>query len=217
MLTLAELERWLALAVCVYHGSIHATLRQTPAGQWAEAATRDVAPPMVTNETAFLVDFLPVERRTLSRSGFVWDHVQYFCNALKPLIARRERLGRMVLRRDPRDLSRIWVLDPDSSTYIQVPYRNLSHPPISLWEHKAAVKKLREAGRAQVDEDALFRMVEQMRTITDEAAKTSRKARRDAQRRTAVLDPVTPLPMSAPPPDQDGGVTAQPFAVIEQW
>lgn len=62
---------------------------------------------MVSNATAFLVDFLPVIRRTLSRAGFVIDHVGYFSNALKPWIARRDRLDRFVLRRDPRDISRI--------------------------------------------------------------------------------------------------------------
>ena len=111
----------------------------------------------MTSETAFLVDFLPVIRRTLTRTGFVIDHVQYYCDALKPWIARREQLGRFVIRRDPRDISRIWVLDPDGDAYLQVPYRTLSRPPISVWEQRAAVARLREQGRAQVDEDALFR------------------------------------------------------------
>jgi len=37
----------------------------------------------VTNESAFLVDFLPVIRRTLTRTGFVIDHIHYFADALK--------------------------------------------------------------------------------------------------------------------------------------
>jgi hypothetical protein len=59
-----------------------------------------------------LVDFLPVIRRTVTRTGFVIDHIHYYSNALKPWIVRRERLGKFVVRRDPRDLSRIWVPDP---------------------------------------------------------------------------------------------------------
>ena len=101
--------------------------------------------------------------RRLCITGFVIDYVGYFCDALKPWIARRGQLGRFVIRRDPRDISRIWVLDPDGATYLQVPYRTLSHPPISAWEQRAAVARLREQGRAQVDEDALFRMAGQMR------------------------------------------------------
>jgi putative transposase len=183
----------------------------------------------VTSESAFLVDFLPVIRRTLTRSGFVIDHIHYFAAALKPWIARRQDLGRFVIRRDPRDLSRIWVLDPDGASYLEIPYRTLSHPPVSIWEHRAALERLRAEGRAQVDEDALFRMVDTMRTITDTAQATTRKARRDAERRrerttrppagTARLAPR--VPAECPPDSTDSAIEgdgpARPFEVIEQW
>jgi putative transposase len=217
-LTLRELQRWLALAVACYHGEVHETLGRTPAGVWAEKVAESGPPVTVTNEAAFLVDFLPVIRRKLSRSGFVIDHVQYYCDALRPWIARREQLGRFILRRDPRDISRIWALDPDGDAYLEVGYRTLSRPPISAWEQKAAVARLRELGRAEVDENALFAMVEQMREIADTAAATTRKARRDRERRSAV--PARPGPVVAVPPPlaQDtAGVEAKPFEVIEQW
>jgi len=216
VLTLGELQRWLALAVACYHGEIHDGLGRTPAGMWAEKAAETGAPTVVTNETAFLIDFLPVIRRSLRRTGFVIDHVQYFGNTLRPWIARREQLGRFVLRRDPRDISRIWVLDPEGGAYIEVPYRTLSHPPISAWEQQAAIARLRERGRAEVDEDKLFAMVAQMRTITEQAAASTRKARRDRQRRAEY--PVRPQssPLDVPPADTDT-VAARPFEVIEQW
>ncbi|MGW5187827.1 Mu transposase C-terminal domain-containing protein [Kribbella sp. NPDC004138] len=128
-----------------------------------------------------------------TRSGFVVDHVQYFSDALKTCVARREQLGKFVLRRDPRDISRVWVLDPDGMTYVAVPYRVQSRPPISIWEQQAAIARLREQGRADVDEQALFATVEQMREITDTAAATTRSARRDRERLTAV-------PVGAEPP-----------------
>ena len=226
-LTLRELQRWLALAVASYHGQVHGTTWQTPAARCAEGIAASGGPVTVTKEAAFLVDFLPVIRRTLTRSGFVIDHVHYFADALKPWIARRQNLGQFVLRRDPRDLSRIWVLDPDGTSYLEVPYRTLSHPPVSLWEHRAAVERLRAEGRAQVDEEALFRTVETMRTITGTAQATTRKARRDAERRRerttstpAGSARVTPVPPGIP---ADAGIgtsdapAAQPFEVIEQW
>ncbi|MFJ9713371.1 Mu transposase C-terminal domain-containing protein [Streptomyces sp. NPDC101234] len=220
-LTLRELQKWLALAVACYHREVHERLGRTPAGVWADKVTEAPRPVTVTNETAFLIDFLPVIRRTLSRSGFVIDHVQYFSDALKPWIARRERLGRFVLRRDPRDISRIWVLDPDGTAYAEVPYRTPSRPPISTWEQKAAVARLRELGRAEVDENALFAMVAQMREITDAAAATTRKARRDRQRRDVAaasrLHSVTPAKPPAPIAGQDERPDAAPFKEIEQW
>lgn len=217
-LTLRELQRWLALAVACYHGEIHDTLGRTPAAAWAEKVTESGRPVTVTSETAFLVDFLPVIRRTLTRSGFVIDHVQYYSDALKPWIARREQLGRFILRRDPRDISRIWALAPDGDAYLEVGYRTLSRPPISAWEQQAAVTRLRELGRADVDENALFAMVEQMRQITETAAATTRKARHDKERRSAM--PARPGPAPAvphPPAPGTASAEARPFEVIEQW
>lgn len=173
----------------------------------------------MANEAAFLVDFLPVIRRTLTRTGFVIDHVRYFCDALKPWIAGRGGLDRFVIRRDPRDISRIWVLEPEGGSYLVVPYRNLSHPPVSVWEHRAALERLRAEGRAQVDEEALFRMVEQMRTITDTAQASTRRARRDTERRRHTPAGVEAPAVEQPPDEASTGAEGQavPFEVIEQW
>jgi hypothetical protein len=140
-------------------------------------------PAVVTRATAFLVDFLPIIRRTLTRTGFVIDHIHYYADALKPWIARRDRLPAFLIRRDPRDISRIWVLEPEGQHYLEIPYRTLSHPAVTLWEQRQALAKLRQQGREQVDESALFRMIGQMREIVTTAQKATRKARRDADRR----------------------------------
>lgn len=216
VMTLRELQRWLALAVACYHGDVHESLGRTPAAVWAGKAAENGTPATVASETAFLIDFLPVIRRSLTRSGFVIDHVQYYCDALKPWIARREQLGRFVLRRDPRDISRIWALDPDGGAYLEVPYRTLSRPPISAWEQQSAASRLRELGRADIDESSLFAMVEQMRQITDAAAATTRKARRDWERRTKTPPPSGTTTMLPPEPDGTEA-EAKPFEVIEQW
>ncbi|MCP2343179.1 Mu transposase C-terminal domain-containing protein [Actinomadura rupiterrae] len=220
VLTLAELNRWLALAVAVYHGQVHGTLGQTPAGRWEQGVAEGGRPVTVASELAFLVDFLPVFRRTMTRTGFQLDHVQYYSDALKPWIARRGGLDKFVLRRDPRDISRIWALDPDGTAYVQVPYRTLSRPPISAWENKAAIDRLREQGRAQVDENSLFQMVEQMRRLTEEAAartRGARRARRDLERRRQTPPSPAPAAVPSPPAPGDAAVAAEPFEVIEQW
>ncbi|WP_442799962.1 DDE-type integrase/transposase/recombinase [Nocardia sp. NBC_01730] len=219
VLTLGELQRWMALSVACYHGQPHEGLGgRTPAGVWAERAAAQGTPRTVTNETAFLIDFLPVIRRSLTRTGFTVDHVQYYADVLRPLIACREHLGRFVLRRDPRDISRIWALHPETGDYLEVPYRTWSRPAISVWEHSAAMARLREQGRAEIDENALFSMVEQMRRITDTATATSRKARRNTERRTKVRarGPAPPDPPPTPPATA-APAAAQPFEVIEQW
>jgi len=219
-LTLGELERWLTLAVAAYHGSVHGTLHQTPAARWAEGIAQSGPPPLVTHATAFLVDFLPVLRRTLTRTGFVIDHVRYFADALKPWIARREGLARFLIRRDPRDISRIWVLEPEGQYYLEVPYRTLSRPAITLWEQRQALARLKERGREQVDEAALFRTIEQMRAIARDARQATRNLRRDAERRRHLEDaPTRTPPASLSPPESEAGDSpvAQPFEQIEEW
>ena len=228
-LTLPELERWLALAVATYHGTVHSTLGQTPAGRWAEGVAAAGLPSVTANPTAFLVDFLPVVRRTLTRTGFVIDHVHYFSNALKPWISRRDRLGPFLIRRDPRDISRIWVLEPEGHLYIEVPYRTMANPAVSLWEHKHALARLHERGIAQVDEAALFRTIEQMRQIAATASKTTKRVRRDAERRniaTAAMQQRArrPEPLLPPgttddqTPDAESATAPVPrFDQIEQW
>ena len=69
-LTLPELEKWMVLAVASCHGSRHGTLGQTPAAMWAAGVVATGIPAVTANQTSFLVDFLPVVRRTLTRTGF---------------------------------------------------------------------------------------------------------------------------------------------------
>lgn len=221
-LTLCELERWLTLAVGTYHGSVHNGLLQPPAARWAEAVARVGVPAVVTRPTAFLVDFLPVIRRILTRTGFVIDHIHYYADALKPWIARRDRLPTFLIRRDPRDISRIWVLEPEGQHYLEIPYRTLSHPAVTLWEQRQALSRLRQLGREQVDESALFRMIGQMREIVTTAQKATRKARRDADRRRhlkASAPPSKPVPPEAEIADPQGEnpSPARPFDQIEEW
>src|SRR6266702_4118610 len=108
--------------------------------------------------------------------------------------------------------------DPDGDSYVQVPYRTLSRPPVSAWEQGAAIARMRELGRDQVDENALFAMVEQMRQITDSAAAKTRRARRETERRSAVPALRDPPPVPPPPASEAGqAAAARPFEVIEQW
>lgn len=218
MLTLRELEKWLTLAVATYHGSIHSTLGQTPAGRWAEGVAATGLPAVASNPAAFLVDFLPVVRRKLGRTGFVIDHVHYFANVLKPWIARRGRLERFVIRRDPRDISRIWVLDPEGHHYVEVPYRTLSNPAVTLWEHRQALSRLREQGRSQVNEQELFRMIDQMREIARTAQRETRRSRRERERRTHLKSGITSETREQPPEPPAGGFPqVVPFDDIEEW
>lgn len=217
ILTLRELEKWLTLAIGTYHESVHKSLWEPPSACWSKSVDTEKLF-TVSDEKAFLIDFLPVERRGVGRYGFVIDHITYYSDILKAWIARREQLDRFIIRRDPRDISSVWVLDPESQRYLEIPYRAISNPSVTLWEHKKAVEKLRETGRAKVDEAAIFRMIAQMREITEMASKERKRARRDKERRSHLTHERMPVKLT-PPADSSAEECAKvkPFDDLEQW
>jgi len=189
ILTLRELEKWLTIAITqYYHKKQHAKLLKPPIEQYKEGvlgshqqASRGY-PPKMYYKQGFLIDFLPIVYRSIQRNGFTLDQINYYDNVLSPLIADRSRYDRFLIRRDPRDLSKIFVLEPKRHIYMEVPYGTLSRSTISLWEHRQALKYLKTKGASLVDEPAIFRAIEQLREIAKEACKTSKAARRQCAR-----------------------------------
>ncbi len=228
-----ELERWLAVAVAkYYHLRPHEGLDgQAPLRRWqdgsAALAAEGSSIPMPRDLRAYLVDFLPVLRRSLQRDGLTIDHVTYFNSALRAWITARNRPGPLLVRRDPRDLSRVFVLDPLDGGYLEVPTRDLSRPAISLWEHRLARRRLRAKHRGEIDEAALFAAVEEMRAAERDAARLTRSARRDRTRRARAPDlPAAPPSAEPVPPPMIAEAAAaddvetelpRPFDDIEQW
>ena len=161
--------------------------------------------------------------RSLRRDGITIDHITYYNNALRPWIQTRDRPEPLLIRRDPRDLSRIFVLDPERRDYLEIPYRTLSRPSITLWEHRIARKRLRERRHAAVDEESLFTAIDEMRTIERQAAHLTRGARRNRARRQRGVEPAKTTeisisekaPLSEKPYVDIGSV--QPFDDIESW
>jgi putative transposase len=185
-MTLEEVERWLGHAIAgVYHRQLHRGIMTTPLAAWQRGISGDGKVPgrgepvAVVNPRRFLIDFLPIAWRMVRREGVLLHSIAYWADVLSTWIGTREP---MMVRFDPRDLSRIYLLGPDG-TYYDLAYRDLRRPPISLWEQRQALKRLREDGRALVDEEAIFRAVDSMRRIADEAVQASKAARRQRERR----------------------------------
>lgn len=221
ILTLKELEKWLTIAITqYYHNKQHATLLKPPIEQYKEStlgADQRIArgyPPKLPYKHNFLIDFLPIIYRSIQRHGFMLDQIKYYDNVLSPLIANSSRYDRFLIRRDPRDLSKIFVLEPKSQIYMEIPYGTLSRPAISLWEHKLALKYLRTKGAAQVNEAAIFGAVEQLREIAKAACKDSKAARR--QRARQPVDPNADLTGKAHDQDNDIGKDLKHYKV-EIW
>jgi putative transposase len=189
-MTLDEVERWLGHAIAgVYHCDLHRGIGTTPLAAWQRGTLGDGTtlgrgePTAVADPRRFLIDFLPIARRMIRRDGVALHSIAYWADVLSTWIGHPEP---MVIRYDPCDLSRIYLLGPDGS-YYDLSYRDLRRPPISLWEHRLALKRLREDGRALVDETAIFRTIEAMRTIANDAVLASKTARRQRERRKSIV------------------------------
>jgi putative transposase len=222
-LTLGELERWLAVAITkYYHLRPHGGMGdETPLACYAQGlqtlAAANKTIPMPRDPRAFLIDFLPVVRRSLQRDGITVDHITYYSNALRPWIQLRNQPAPLLIRRDPRDLSRIFVLDAENDVYLDVPCRMLSRPAITLWEHKLARKRLRERRRTAVDEASLFAAIDEMREIERKAEALTRTARRNRTRRPVDSEPESALTQTGMPTSAVDTGTARPFDDIEPW
>jgi putative transposase len=226
-LSLAELERWLlTYIVDVYHQRVHSALNGTPLRRWLDHRGASPAPEFGIDERERIrLAFLPMERRTIQRHGVRWDGILYFSDALKPHIYARDgqrgqQRRRFIFKRDPRDISVIYFLEPASSRYVTVGCRRVDRHSVSLWEYRSARRLLREQGRAQVDEEAVFTALERLRVIERNAVQQTRSVRkvmqrkRDAVSARAAFTADLPAPSVPPPSDQGWVEHVEPFEEI---
>lgn len=219
VMTLAELETWLALEITgSYHARIHSALETTPSTVWGLLRVGEPKVRMPADLRQFLVDFLPSEQRVLQRDGFHLFHIRYWSDELRWLMGQETR--KYTLKYDPRDLSRIFVLTEEG--IIEARPADLTRPAITLWEHRAARRALREAGRRSVDEELIFQTIQAQRDLVDSAARQTKAIRRHQARR-AHLDPrpmvdVTPAPGALPAPEhKSNALKDHPGFYVEEW
>lgn len=232
-MTLAEFERWLAILITeVYHQRLHSELDRTPLQKYEEGIFgtderpgRGV-PARLVDEAQLRLNFMPYAERTVQPHGIVIDEIQYYDDVLKPWIHSldpRETSGKrkrkFIVRRDPRDISRVYFYDPELKQYFEIPYRNTTHPPMSIWELREVRHRLKDEGRTSVNEDLIFDAYNRLRVLEADAVRETKKARRAAQRRRGHAQVDRPRPeRSALVPDQRlaRAEEIQPFDEIEE-
>ena len=195
IMTRAELEKWFTIYIAkVYAHKFHAGIKTTPLAKYKEGilGTADRPgvglPDRIAEPTAFMLDFMPFEERTVQEYGVLIDHIFFWDDALRPWIHARDpedpkRPRKFIFRIIPRDMREIYFWDPSNKTYIVIPYRDRARPPVSRWEIQAAEKRLREAGYARVDEALIFQAVEEMRKLEQASEHKTKKARRAREMR----------------------------------
>ena len=211
VLTLRELELWLTeYIVGVYHLRYHRGIGTSPLQKWTadmSSGDRELRHGRFLDPERIRLDFLPYIERTIQPTGVAIDGVQYFSNVLRHFVSMTDgdRKRKFLFRRDPRDISIVYFWDPELERYAAIPYRNTTHPPISVWELRELRRNLHEMGEAQIDETAIFAAYERLREHEARAVSQTKSLRRARERR--------PVTRSNPPQEQVA--TEEPISICD--
>lgn len=222
VMTVDALEKWFTMFILgVYHQRPHeGNDGLPPIIKWERGILGDPQangiargiPARFPDEHRLFLDFSPYVERTVQEYGIAFEGIYYWCDALRRFIHARDKATaklkrQFICRYDPRDLSKLWFYDEDSSQYIEVPYRNLTRPPVSLWEVRLAKKRLREDSQQSTNEELIFRTIDRMRKLVEDESEKTKSARRMRQRqkgwersRKKSDSPVAPKAVPAPKP-----------------
>lgn len=133
-LSFADLERCVALAVIDHNQQQNAKTLKAPAAEW----TRNSGdlPRFEDDPARVVLAFLPGAERRLSPQGVSMFALDYYSPWLGGLVPRRDRLGRLEVRYDPRDISHIYIRDPETREFQSIGRRDGLLTPMTLWEHE---------------------------------------------------------------------------------
>lgn len=219
-LTLAEFEEWLVHRIIEYHNTTHSSLGEPPLQRLlAGLELEDYTPRPIQDLKTYLTDFLPMVRRHLQRNGFQLDNLSYYDPKLDYYIARRDNYrDGFELRRDPRNLRFIWMRTPGEREYIEIPYRDLTLPDMTLWEHRQAVKAVNEKNAGRANQKDVGREVLARREVIRKASSSTKRARRDEERLKHNSPLMGSQHSSDPaPPEQKSPEQLKPFELEVDW
>lgn len=193
-LTLHDLEVHLLSVLKEYMNTEHASLRGlTPLQKWRSCFFENghhvrELPEEPANLEQLRIELMPFKMLTLQHYGVVWDKIHYDSDELVATRHRflREKGKQFTVRRDHRDISKVYVWDPDNKRYLTVPYRHPEGPPMSLWELKAVRAEFKERGQQAYSELEIFDAHlerQQRHARLEEAGKLTRKLQRQNQRK----------------------------------
>lgn len=208
-MTFSELEKWLATFISgVYHQREHSSLLTSPIRQYEKGifGTEEMPgrglPLRVTDADRLRLDLMPYVERTVQEYGIEIDRIHYFSDVLRRFVHSKapnnpRSKQKFIFKRDPRDISVAYFYDPELNQYFSIPYRDSSRPPMSIWEFRAARKRLLEQGTKDINEALIFDSYTQMLSQVEEAKRKTKAMRRADQRRQLNKQIIKPMAVSA--------------------
>lgn len=191
VLTLTDLEKIIVdFIVNDYHANPHKGIRTSPLKLWESSiAGSDTVramghPERIEDEERLRISFLPSAERTVQRKGISWDNIWYYSEALRPWIKAKKggKAVKFIIRRDPRDISKIFFWDPERKIYFVVPYRNMTRPTVNLWEFREAQAICKDDGDSRASEDRIFDVIERRRETVHSAIEITKTAKKKERR-----------------------------------
>ena len=200
-LTLKEFERHIVeFIVNVYHQRVHSQIGVPPRRKWElgvlgdSSSTGTGVMPIPQDPLRIRLDFMPFFERSVQQYGIQIDGITYYekildqyINAPDPDNPKAKRS--FLVRRDPRDISKIYFFDPANGQYAALPYRNIGHPAMSAWELREVQQVLKVQGTSNVNEHVIFDALDRMRVRIEAAKHKTKSARRQATRTPVATIP----------------------------
>lgn len=140
------------------------------------------------NPERLLVECLPFKRVTLGRDGVVWDYMAYdnaeLSGLKKDLDITRNKIS-LEVRRDPRDITTIYMLNPITGAYSKLQSAQRHGEPIPLWKWRQSKEKVPKDERT---EETINRYRIRLNEIEANAIKTTKNVRKGRERLAHGLD-----------------------------
>lgn len=184
-LTFSEFRLWFARAIQAYHHTKHRMLNgKTPHEKWIEGWTDEKGvlshPALIDNAKDFIIDFLPEQKRVISRQGIeIWG-VRYWSPSLALFVSNKK----YPVKYNPNSLQYVWV-NPSGERYIQVAYSDITRPDVSLEELRAAKRELVRDRKSvsRVTSGEVFLMVRKNRDLVERSKALTKKAKKSKEHR----------------------------------
>lgn len=189
--TIDEMERWLCTLITkIYHEQPHSELGMCPRKKYEIGiiGEDDVLglgqPDAVEDQDRLKLFLLPSFSRTIQRDGIELDKISYFHDILRHWVGRKDQHGKSqkyLFKRDPRDISRLFLFDPERQEYFAIPYKDLTRPPMTAWDLEASKRQCKEVGIFDPDEQQIFSAYAELRKIREDAVAKTKQTRRERE------------------------------------
>lgn len=228
VMTLKEFERMVVdFIINIYHQRRHEGIGMSPIRKWTLGIAGDEhtpgtgVPPIPENPVRIQIDFLPYEERTVQQYGVQIDHIRYYGPELDPYVNRADEgdpksKRKFLFRRNPKDISKLYFLDPKDNIYVDIPYVNIGLPAMSQWELRKVTQQLKEEGIKDIDEPRIFEALDRMRLRIARATGKTKLARRQAAQQPKPKPPKPPAAAAGAgsgAPGRGAPLETDPFAV----